>query len=257
MKFSRTSPVKVVLLGAGGTGGYIAPHLYRIASGAERPVQIVICDGDICEEKNLIRQNFVEQDIGRNKAAVLAQRYSAAFGVTCYYKPNYVESISQLYDLISPEYIRNPYHEFRLEAQRVVLIGAVDNNQSRKLCHEAFCQACDLIYIDAGNGKETGQVVCGVRQKWRTLFKPVASLYPDILQPEDKFPTELSCAERAVSAPQSIAANLMAATVVACYLYRLLIAGEIKTRSAVFSSTLIGVQPHIVTRRKSSSSKAT
>ena len=32
MKFSMTRPVKIVMLGAGGTGGHIAPHLYRLLS---------------------------------------------------------------------------------------------------------------------------------------------------------------------------------------------------------------------------------
>ncbi len=72
MKYSKSAPVKIVVLGAGETGGYLIPHLYRIAfADSERPYRIIICDGDIVEEKNLIRQNFVKQDIGRNKAAVL------------------------------------------------------------------------------------------------------------------------------------------------------------------------------------------
>lgn len=33
MKFSLMRPVKVVMLGAGGTGGHIAPHLYRLLYG--------------------------------------------------------------------------------------------------------------------------------------------------------------------------------------------------------------------------------
>lgn len=34
MKFSKERPVKIVLLGVGGTGGYIAPHLYRLLYGS-------------------------------------------------------------------------------------------------------------------------------------------------------------------------------------------------------------------------------
>lgn len=30
MKFSTDRPVKVVMLGAGGTGGYVAPHVFRL-----------------------------------------------------------------------------------------------------------------------------------------------------------------------------------------------------------------------------------
>ena len=35
MKFSQTRPVKIVMLGAGGTGGHIAPHLYRLLYSLE------------------------------------------------------------------------------------------------------------------------------------------------------------------------------------------------------------------------------
>ncbi len=55
MIFSKIWPVKIVMIGAGGTGGHIAPHLYRLLYALERPVQFVICDGDIVEEKNLVR----------------------------------------------------------------------------------------------------------------------------------------------------------------------------------------------------------
>ena len=41
----------------------------------------------------------------------------------------------------------------------VILLGAVDNNKSRQLCHKAFCQSKELIYIDSGNGEFSGQVV--------------------------------------------------------------------------------------------------
>ena len=68
MKFSKNNSLKIILIGAGGTGGYIAPHLYRIAYASGRKVQIIIADGDIVEKKNLIRQNFADCDIGKNKA---------------------------------------------------------------------------------------------------------------------------------------------------------------------------------------------
>lgn len=196
MRYSKTAPVKIVVLGAGGTGGYVIPHLYRLGYASEHPTRIIVCDGDVVEQKNLIRQNFVAQDIGRNKAQVLAARYAAAFGIECEYRPEFIEMQRELYELTEPDHLPYP-----MEPQRVILLGCVDNNKSRQLCHRVFEQKRDLIYIDAGNGEHTGQVVCGVRQHGRTLYKPVCSLYPDLLEDEDKFPSELSCAERAVSAP--------------------------------------------------------
>ena len=85
MKFAENRPVKIVMLGAGGTGGHIAPHLYRLLYALERPVRFIICDGDIVEEKNLVRQNFTPADLGENKAKVLAERYSSVFGMETEY----------------------------------------------------------------------------------------------------------------------------------------------------------------------------
>ena len=109
MKYPKTAPVKVIIIGAGGTGGYVIPHLYRIGFVAERSMRILVCDGDVVEEKNLIRQNFVEQDVGRNKAQVLAERYSAAFGIECEYIPRFVESEEELFQLTVPDFFKSSY----------------------------------------------------------------------------------------------------------------------------------------------------
>lgn len=63
MKFSMTRPVKIVMLGTGGTGGHIAPQLYRLLYSLKRPVRFILCDGDVVEEKNLVRQNFTPADL--------------------------------------------------------------------------------------------------------------------------------------------------------------------------------------------------
>ena len=114
MKYSATAPVKIIVLGAGGTGGYLIPHLYRIAfSDENRDYRIIICDGDIAERKNLIRQNFIEQDIGRNKASVLAERYAGAFGIECEYIPEYIESEQRLKELVRPDFKKSPWTKAR------------------------------------------------------------------------------------------------------------------------------------------------
>ena len=53
MRLAADRPVKIVLLGAGGTGGYVIPHLYRIAFASNRPCRVIIADGDIVERKTL------------------------------------------------------------------------------------------------------------------------------------------------------------------------------------------------------------
>ena len=248
MKFSMTRPVKIVMLGAGGTGGHIAPHLYRLLYSLDRPVRFIICDGDVVEDKNLVRQNFTPADLGENKAQVLAERYSTVFGMETEYVPSFVESEDQLRTLLTPDYTwqTQPGHAYSVRVpELVLLIGAVDNNKSRQLCHRIFYQAPELIYIDSGNGEFTGQVVCGVRRGGKTYYPPIGAVYPDVLVETDKFPTELSCAEASVSAPQSMAANITAATVVVDMIYNILAVGNSTVRKATFSTQTVNVRPEL------------
>ncbi len=240
MKFSLERPVKIVMLGAGGTGGYAAPHIYRLIHTLNRPARFLVADGDIVEEKNLVRQNFIHADLGRNKAAVMAERYASAFGMEIVYLPEFIENEDALAALTAQDYFRK---------ELVILIGAVDNNRSRQMCHNVFQKAKELVYIDSGNGQYTGQVVCGIRRNGRTYYKPVGTLYPDVLADTDKFPTELSCAEAAISTPQSVVANVMAATAILSYLYDILVLGDITVRNVTFSTKNIHMKPETAKRK--------
>lgn len=188
MKFPTDRPVKVVMLGAGGTGGYVAPYVFRLLHMLDRPARFVVCDGDIVEPKNLDRQNFVPADLGENKARVLAERYSTVLGMETEYVPNFIEKLPDLMELIEPkEWELSPYSTKRTK-EMVLLLGCVDNNKTRQLCHQAFHQSEELIYIDSGNGKYTGQVVCGVRRNGRTIRKSIGGVHPEMLKDTDLFP---------------------------------------------------------------------
>ena len=257
MKFALDKPVKIVMLGSGGTGGHIAPHLYRLLHTLNRSVKVIIADGDIVEQKNLVRQNFVSADLGRNKAQVLAERYASAFGMEVQYIPEFIESEARLVELTRHSFgVDYNYYPYPKIEGITILIGAVDNNRSRQLCHQVFKKTDDLIYIDSGNGEYTGQVVCGIRRNGRTYYKPIGDVYPDILNETDRFPTELSCAEAAVSAPQSIVANIMAATAIVSYLYNILVLGDISVRSVTFSTKSVNLKPIISKKTKKCKRKA-
>lgn len=232
MKLDTTSPVSILIIGAGGTGGYIIPNLYRIAYATRRKYKILIADGDIVEKKNLVRQNFSNYDIGSNKAEAMAERYSEVFGIETEYVPEYIEDEDMLCELLTQKNEKEEWHIKPL----YIIIGAVDNNRSRVMCHNVFNKLRDVIYIDSGNGEYTGQVVCGMKENGKVITPPVADVFPDILEDTEKFPSELSCAERSVSAPQSIAANIFASTAVSTMLFYLLTTGEVETPRIAFSS---------------------
>jgi threonine dehydrogenase-like Zn-dependent dehydrogenase len=62
--------VGITVVGAGGVGGIIIDLLYSL--GYEK---VRIFDFDEVERRNLTRQNFGEEDILKNKAEILAERY--------------------------------------------------------------------------------------------------------------------------------------------------------------------------------------
>ena len=54
--------ISLVLVGCGGTGSWLAPHVARVArlllEKWQKDVQVVFVDPDVVEEKNIYRQNF-------------------------------------------------------------------------------------------------------------------------------------------------------------------------------------------------------
>ena len=250
MKYPTDVPVKLVQLGAGGTGGHIAPQIYRLLYSLKRPARYIICDGDKVEEKNLLRQNFSPADRGENKARVLAERYSTVFGLEAEYVPSFIEKLDTLMELIRPnEWELDEMSRGKVK-EMVILLGAVDNNKSRRLCHQAFYQSKDLVYIDSGNGEFTGQIVCGVRRNGHTVFRPIGGVQPELLKDTDKFPSELSCAEASVSDPQSMAANIMAATAAVNMVYNILALGENLVRQTEFSTRTVKMQTVLEKQRR-------
>jgi len=174
---------QVLVVGCGGTGGYIIRDIARAMKHI--PFTLDIQDGDKVEHKNLIRQNFLEQDIGRNKAEVLAERYSAGYGVEISYKQTYLKYTTS----------NNQY---------AIIISAVDNNATRQIIRNTNHN----IWIDVGNELSNGQAFLGIRDYF-DLF----SIHPE-LEEIDKHPEELSCAERISSGEQSYTINLTAGLVV-------------------------------------------
>lgn len=86
------------------------------------------------------------------------------------------------------------------------------------------------------------KLVCGIRRAGKTVYKPVGMLYPEVSTPEDLFPTEVSCAEASVSAPQTIVANLMAATAVVTMIYNILVIGCNTVQQTTFSTKSVNIR---------------
>lgn len=65
----------IYIIGCGGVGSWLTPALALLTG----PENIILLDADKLEPKNLNRQLFTKQDVGRIKAEALAQRYGCQF----------------------------------------------------------------------------------------------------------------------------------------------------------------------------------
>ena len=214
-----------IVVGGGGNGSYLIPNLARIISITNKKYgrndTITIVDGDVVEEKNIARQNFIVPDIDKNKAKVLADRYSRAFGVSISYISEYLtdKNHQNIFTMDYPQYSNG----------MIVVIGCVDNNKTRHLLHNIYkTTSYNMAYIDAGNEEYGGQVVfstnkamaengitVGFRRYGSSDIKTVVEEFE--LSDDDKHPDDLSCAERAISAPQNIGTNIKAADILFDY----------------------------------------
>lgn len=158
------SLVKIYVVGAGGTGSFVAPCLARLGYELIRrgkTVDLTIIDPDRVEAGNIPRSNFCAAEIGRFKAQTLAERISAAWGLEIGYaneKLNYEKHIKA---------------SGGGNRQLTIIVGCVDNHLARQEIHRALkeCEpysstdAPSAWWIDGGNGKYSGQVLIGSTAK--------------------------------------------------------------------------------------------
>lgn len=200
---------KILQVGCGGTGGYLVPKIARLIMTLKQfkgdcLYGYTLVDFDLVEELNLYRQNFIKADLQKNKAEVMAKRYSVHFGVDIGYSDVKAKDYTELDPLF-------PYPE---HTGIKILIGCVDNNSARKIMHDLFLVSTEpIVYIDSGNGKLTGQVVVGYKNNQGVVkLQPLGVIFPEALV-EEKEKKPHSCALNALENPQNIGANDMAATV--------------------------------------------
>lgn len=170
----------VAIIGVGGSGSIFVSHLCRIWQawtklGGE-PFSIHLYDNDVVSEANLARQCFCEEDIGRPKATVLAQRMRAFYAIPV---EAHVERFK--FSLYSTSYD--------------VVVGCVDNIASRKQLLAAAAkrkytrhqwgddseeERAGCYWLDLGNTMDAGQVVLGGHG-----LPTVFDLYPKLARSKD------------------------------------------------------------------------
>lgn len=156
-------PNNFVVIGAGGTGSRLVPLLaqfIKTAAWIQNPTMYVI-DPDVVEEKNLVRQNFIKPDLGKNKAVVLASRYGPAYGMNILAIPELVRSIHDgankaivVEDALTGKSIALEH------LTNCIVLMCVDSAQARRdiLTRYGRSDYRSRLFIDSGNEDDYGQV---------------------------------------------------------------------------------------------------
>jgi len=195
---------ELIVVGAGGTGTYFLKEISRFLSGelSKRFSSFHIFDGDVVEQKNLARQCFAEEDIGRNKAAVMAEILNASFGIPYVAHPHYLLNIKELEKFI-PAYDS-------CDKVMPVIVGCVDNHACRLVMESFFENSKDCILFDSGNEFSSGEVVYSYKKDGVVFGPPRSFFFPDVREGDLRNREEISCEELNNVAPQHIFTNMMA-----------------------------------------------
>lgn len=191
----------IVVVGCGGTGSHYIKELGRLLYGkhyTEGDLRLILVDGDVVEEKNLIRQAFLKQDIGQNKAKVMAEILGQAYGVRAEYCDRYIDSAQDLKKLVREDAV-------------VLLAGCVDNHQCRQSMHDFYEGCQDCIYMDSANEFSVGEVVVGSRIGGMEMYPDRGQYFPEVLKAKGPKRSEESCEALNMSEPQHMLTNQAAA----------------------------------------------
>jgi PRTRC genetic system ThiF family protein len=253
--------VEFWLVGAGGTGSFMAMNLARLAFELKplgKHARIVIVDPDRVEEGNIPRSNFCFAEVGLNKAETLAGRVSRAWGI----------EVGFVKEGFYPALLKTAKCDWDAQSSNsnklTVLVGCVDNSRARLQMHEALKMYNEQSYersipplwwIDGGNGRDTGQVLIGNRLNEKEISEsvrrsPILSLlpapslqHPDLLRENERNDRRSSrpqrndavtCAERIRLGEQSINVNQRVAVEMSEILSELLLTQSLKRFATYF-----------------------
>ncbi|MDP3985374.1 MAG: ThiF family adenylyltransferase [bacterium] len=188
--------MRVTIIGVGGIGSNLADWIAQFLASQPHPstFTLTLVDGDVFEPPNIERQSF--RRIGP-KATVKAEELREKFPKL---------QIDALAEYITPENAA-----FILLPEEVVLL-CVDNHKTRKLVSDEAGHVDNIVVISGGNDAAIGNGMIYVRKDGKDCTPPFTQDHPEISEPRDRAPYEMSCQELAESGvPQIFFANLNAA----------------------------------------------
>ena len=217
----------IFILGAGGTGSWLCSFLDKMSLFND----VIVMDGDIVEDKNVLRQNFKSTDVNKNKAEVVANANQMSF----------------VHGFITDTAIFHQIMDEFPAGTIPMLVGCLDNNASRKLAHDFMNEVADAVWIDGGNAERHGQAYICIKENGEFVQGYESPLdideaFQNFLGDERR-PDQISCAEHSESAPQNVTANVTSATNIFNIMAIMLKGGLIISNKIMFDTRTLSVSP--------------
>jgi molybdopterin/thiamine biosynthesis adenylyltransferase len=175
--------INVFVIGVGGVGSWTAEKLAKMAF-----VDLTLIDGDKLEEKNLDRQLFGPEDIGKNKAKAFADKIAK----------------NNRFVVFIPEYFQAGLLEFKSSD---ILLCCADNHS----CRREVLAACDQFKCRAiiGANEFTDAEAYWYEPSYRGTPNDPRIIYPNILSDvaNDPLRPEGCTGNVTLANPQLILAN--------------------------------------------------
>ena len=217
----------VFILGAGGTGSWLCSFLDKLSLFND----VIVIDGDIVEDKNVLRQNFTHKQVGYSKAEVVAQSNEMS------YIHDFIKDTSLFHQVMT---------EFP-EGTIPMLVGCLDNNASRKIAHDFMNEVPNGVWLDGGNAERHGQAYIAIREngEWVEEYSSPIELDEAFqnFEGDERRPDQISCAEHSESAPQNVTANVTSANTLFNIINLFLSGGILTTNKIIFDTRFLQVSP--------------
>ncbi|MCS4165148.1 PRTRC system ThiF family protein [Sphingobacterium sp. BIGb0116] len=173
-----TNPIKINLIGAGGTGSFFLSGLARLnealTAHGHAGLDVTLWDGDRVSANNIGRQLFATSEIGLHKSTTLINRINRFFGTSWSAEARYFSNM--------PDGMQNR------QLLASIYISCVDNIQSRFDLSTILNNTKQFnnqinrprYWLDLGNSRDTGQIICStighIAQPDSRKFSPVAQM---------------------------------------------------------------------------------
>ncbi|MBD0788228.1 PRTRC system ThiF family protein [Vibrio sp. Y2-5] len=223
--------VTVALIGAGGTGSFLAAELVTLKHvmeifSPESSLNVTVFDGGVVTEANCIRQNFYKSQIGMNKAAATAWTTNNLHGCN--------------FQAIERNATADELSNFDL------IITCVDIPSIRYQIHQKTKNKYrNIIWLDTGNNDTAGQIILGELANGTNsekLLPTVCDLY-DFSEQSDEQGNKKSCSAMESLSKQNLGVNATSARHAAQLLTNLFTKGYIEYHGTYFNTEDLSSNP--------------